>query len=132
MSFPFPLQHSETERLQLITLILEVGVAFHSVIIGVTLGALGGDEFVPLWIALLFHQFFEGFALGVTVLDAKFSGKFASMMVCLYGLSTPVGVLIGILIHSSYSETSREALIVQGTLVSRLSHFCVEVLLHCH
>lgn len=42
--------------------ILEFGVLLHSVIIGLTLGV--SDEFVTLFIALVFHQMFEGLGLG--------------------------------------------------------------------
>lgn len=52
---------------QVITVILELGIAFHSVVIGISLGAMGGDEFVALWIAMLFHQFFEGESLEYTL-----------------------------------------------------------------
>lgn len=42
--------------------ILECGILLHSVIIGLTLGI--SDEFVTLFIALVFHQLFEGLGLG--------------------------------------------------------------------
>jgi len=37
---------------------------YRSVMIGVSLGASGGDDFLPLFIAIVFHQVFEGLALG--------------------------------------------------------------------
>lgn len=43
--------------------ILEFGVIFHSVFIGLTL-AVSGAEFITLYIVLSFHQTFEGLALG--------------------------------------------------------------------
>lgn len=43
--------------------ILEFGVIFHSVFIGLTL-AVSGAEFTTLYIVLTFHQTFEGLALG--------------------------------------------------------------------
>lgn len=42
--------------------ILEFGVMLHSVIIGLTLGVT--DEFIVLFIVLIFHQMFEGLGLG--------------------------------------------------------------------
>lgn len=38
------------------TLILELGIVMHSIIIGITLSNTGSDEFVTLLIALVFHQ----------------------------------------------------------------------------
>lgn len=32
--------------------------------IGVSLGASGGDQWIPLFIAIVFHQLFEGLSLG--------------------------------------------------------------------
>ena len=45
--------------------VLELGIIFHSVIIGVDLGANQSVSTIrPLLVALSFHQFFEGVALG--------------------------------------------------------------------
>jgi zinc transporter 1/2/3 len=38
------------------TLILELGIVMHSIIVGTTLSNAGSDEFVTLLIALVFHQ----------------------------------------------------------------------------
>lgn len=42
--------------------LLEAGIIFHSIMIGVTLGATGGDGWKRLLIVIVFHQFFEGLA----------------------------------------------------------------------
>ncbi|KAG0331009.1 high-affinity Zn(2+) transporter zrt1 [Podila horticola] len=95
-------QDQENQSRMIGTFILEFGIALHSVIIGITLGTTVGTEFVSLLIALLFHQFFEGVALG---------GRIAS-------LNTPVGVALGIGIRQSYDGTSVTALLVQGVFDS--------------
>lgn len=38
------------------TLILELGIVMHSIIVGITLSNTGTDEFITLLIALVFHQ----------------------------------------------------------------------------
>lgn len=43
-------------------ILLEAGIIFHSIMIGVTLGAGSGPGWVTLLIVLVFHQFFEGAA----------------------------------------------------------------------
>eukprot|EP00898_Chlorokybus_atmophyticus_P001050 jgi/Chlat1/1946/Chrsp157S02258 len=102
-------------RRQSVTLVLEAGIAFHSVIIGIALG-VSTAEFKTLLAALCVHQFFEGFALGATVIDAKFDSVTQILsMVIGYALTTPIGVAIGIAARTSYNENSRTALIVQGT-----------------
>jgi len=52
--------------------ILELGIALHSVLIGVTLSNTSGGEFVSLLIALIFHQSFEGLALGTRIVGGSF------------------------------------------------------------
>jgi zinc transporter 1/2/3 len=98
------------------TYLLELGIASHSIIVGLTLG-VARAEFRTLIIALVFHQFFEGIALSTVVLDAKFKKSFATFfMVMFYTLTTPIGVAIGIGINSSFSENSHDSLLTQGIL----------------
>ncbi|ROT38060.1 zinc/iron transporter protein [Sodiomyces alkalinus F11] len=45
-------------------LVMEAGIIFHSVLIGITLVVAGDSFFLTLFIVIVFHQFFEGLALG--------------------------------------------------------------------
>jgi zinc transporter 1/2/3 len=98
------------------TYILEFGIALHSVIIGITLGATVGAEFISLLIALLFHQFFEGVALGgrIASLQFKRSSLQPWLLSAWFACSTPLGMAIGIGIRSTYEAESVTSLIVQG------------------
>eukprot|EP00842_Homolaphlyctis_polyrhiza_P002673 jgi/Hompol1/3406/HPOL_006517-RA len=60
-----------SREMQLIVYMLELGIASHSIIIGLTLG-IATDEFKTLLVALVFHQFFEGIALSAIVMEADF------------------------------------------------------------
>jgi zinc transporter 1/2/3 len=76
--------------------ILEAGVIFHSIMIGVTLGAQA-NGFVPTFIAIIFHQLFEGLALGARIAtlvwpDGRNWKKW--LMVGAYTIITPVGIAI--------------------------------------
>ena len=52
--------------------VLESGIAFHSVLIGIALGVSDSPCTIrPLLAALTFHQFFEGVALGSCLLQAS-------------------------------------------------------------
>jgi len=45
--------------------VFEFGIVAHSIIIGITVGVSNSPCVIrPLFAALTFHQFFEGFALG--------------------------------------------------------------------
>ena len=76
--------------------LVELSILIHSVLIGFDLGLQTKSQWVPLVIAITFHQFFEGFAVGQIVLDAQFTfwKKFA--MTAFYSLTTSVGIAIGI------------------------------------
>lgn len=52
------------KKLTMQCLLLEMGILFHSVFIGMALAVSVGSEQVILLIAIAFHQTFEGLALG--------------------------------------------------------------------
>ncbi|KAG9321676.1 hypothetical protein KVV02_004080 [Mortierella alpina] len=104
----------ESQR-RISTYILEAGIAAHSVIIGVSLGVSTGSEFTGLLIALVFHQFFEGFALGARIADLAFDTTYTHYILALiFSLTTPIGAAIGIAISSTYSANSKSSLLVEG------------------
>ncbi|KAF4456562.1 hypothetical protein F53441_1306 [Fusarium austroafricanum] len=45
-------------------LVMEMGILFHSLLIGLTLVVAGDPYFLTLFVVILFHQMFEGIALG--------------------------------------------------------------------
>ncbi|WRT68179.1 uncharacterized protein IL334_005154 [Kwoniella shivajii] len=47
--------------------LLELGIIFHSIMIGVTLGAGSGNGWTTLLIVIVFHQFFEGFGIAIGI-----------------------------------------------------------------
>ncbi|KAM7188477.1 putative metal ion transmembrane transporter protein [Rhypophila sp. PSN 637] len=47
--------------------VLEAGIIFHSFLIGLTLVVSGDAFFITLFIVVVFHQFFEGLALGTRI-----------------------------------------------------------------
>lgn len=101
------------------TYLLEFGIALHSILIGLTLGTTT-ESFVALFIALSFHQFFEAIALGAQIARTKkISIRSAMFMVIFFSLTTPVGIAIGIGIHSgTYNPKSVSSLLVTGILDS--------------
>jgi zinc transporter ZupT len=101
------------------TYLLELGIALHSVLIGLTLGTTN-KSFTALFIAMCFHQFFESIALGAQISKLKTTSiKPAVYLVVFYSLTTPVGIAIGIGIHSgTYNPNSVSALLVSGILDS--------------
>ncbi|CAF3489208.1 unnamed protein product [Rotaria socialis] len=109
--------HDDGEASKISTYLLEGGIALHSVLIGLALGTTA-DSFVALFIALCLHQFFEAFALGAQIARTeKISLRAAILMVIFFSLTTPVGIAIGIGIHSgAYNPNSVTSLLVTGIL----------------
>ncbi|KAH6782986.1 zinc transporter [Perilla frutescens var. hirtella] len=99
--------------------VLELGIVSHSVIIGLSLGVSHSPCTIrPLIGALSFHQFFEGFALGGCISQAKLRSLQSTLMACFFALTTPIGIGIGIGISSFYNASSPRALVVEGILDS--------------
>ncbi|KAI9591122.1 Zinc/iron permease [Syncephalis fuscata] len=106
-------------QLRISTYILELGIALHSILIGMTLGVTTGSSYATLLVAIVFHQFFEGVALGsriaeVTTGQRNGGGKMAYVLAAVFALITPIGMAIGMGIRSTYSPRSPSALLVRG------------------
>lgn len=99
--------------------VLELGIVSHSVIIGLSLGVSNSPCTIrPLIGALSFHQFFEGFALGGCISQAKLRSLRSSLMAGFFAITTPIGIGVGIGISSFYNASSPRALVVEGVLDS--------------
>jgi zinc transporter 1/2/3 len=100
--------------------ILEFGVIFHSIFIGLTL-AVTGNDFNVLYIVLVFHQTFEGLGLGSRLATAEWPKKKAWMPWVLgaaYGFTTPIAIAIGLGVRESFTPGSHTTLIVNGVFDS--------------
>ncbi|AAS54348.2 AGL143Cp [Eremothecium gossypii ATCC 10895] len=107
---------------QLISLfILEFGVVFHSVLIGLSLAVTAEDHFTTLFVVLIFHQMFEGMGLGARIAETEWGvhRKWTPWLLGLgYCLSTPIAIAIGLGVRHSFAPESRPSLIVNGVFDS--------------
>ncbi|KAJ3059853.1 hypothetical protein HDU99_006191, partial [Rhizoclosmatium hyalinum] len=107
--------HTGVERdSELGTILLEAGIIFHSLIIGITLGVTGDDVFTSLLISVCFHQMFEGMALGVLIGNLQLSIWTKRLLCLAYPLTTPIGIGIGIAIRSFYNENDGGLILAEG------------------
>ncbi|KAF2863281.1 ZIP zinc/iron transport family [Piedraia hortae CBS 480.64] len=100
--------------------ILEFGVVFHSVLIGLTL-AVAGDEFKILYAVLTFHQTFEGLALGTRLAEVEWPVHrrwLPYVLGSVYALATPGAIAIGLGIRKHLHPGSSSSLIASGVLDS--------------
>ncbi|UPK97378.1 hypothetical protein LCI18_008313 [Fusarium solani-melongenae] len=96
--------------------ILEFGIIFHSILIGITL-AVSGEEFTILYIVLVFHQTFEGLGLGSRLAIAAWpSGKgwLPYFLSAIYALSTPIAIAVGLSVRNSVTPGTHSSLVVMG------------------
>ncbi|KAI3818649.1 hypothetical protein L1987_12464 [Smallanthus sonchifolius] len=112
-----PTDDAEVRRYRIVSQVLELGIIVHSVIIGLSLGASKSPKTIkPLIVALSFHQLFEGLGLGGNIFQAKIKSMATMVMGACFALTTPTGIVVGILVSNTYDENSSKALIVQGVL----------------
>ncbi|KAK8039057.1 zinc/iron transporter protein [Apiospora rasikravindrae] len=150
-------------------MILEAGIIFHSILIGLTLVVAGDPFFTTLFVVILFHQMFEGLALGTRIAatqqhepssvtnvspllsvepppaEAKTTAAGGSdeggnhgsssapstspsprrvsswtwkelLMVAAFGITTPIGMGIGIGVLQHFNGQDPRTLIAMGTL----------------
>lgn len=101
--------------------VLEFGVIFHSVIIGLNLAVSGWDDFKVLYIVIIFHQSFEGLGIGARMSVIPFPRALRNLpwfLCAAYGLTTPIAIAIGLGVRTTYDPESFTANVVSGVLDS--------------
>ncbi|KAI8630085.1 Zinc/iron permease [Xylariaceae sp. FL1651] len=111
-----PLTPDEQRRRMLQCLLLEAGILFHSIFIGMAVSVATGPPFVVFLIAIAFHQTFEGLALGSRIAAIQFPRASIRpwLMVLAYGVTTPFGQAIGLGVHTLYDPKSQTGLLLVG------------------
>jgi len=113
--------HFTHVRRQVQTIAMEFGLTMHSVFVGLLVGVTGdvlpngSPGFSVLLVALGFHQFFEGVALGARLADVEASTQFIAAFILVFVLSCPVGIACGIGYVTSVNPQGETMLLVQGT-----------------
>ncbi|RAR10617.1 Zip-domain-containing protein [Stemphylium lycopersici] len=98
---------------------LEAGIIFHSILIGITLVVASDGFFITLFIVILFHQMFEGIALGTCIAElpkAAVGTLHKLIMAGTFALITPLGMAIGIGVLNQFNGNDPSTIIAIGTL----------------
>lgn len=95
--------------------LLEGGILFHSVFVGMTV-SITIEGFVILLVAILFHQMFEGLGLGTRIAAVPYAkGSIRPwVLVFAFGTTAPIGQAIGLITRNSYDPNSAFGLIIVG------------------
>jgi zinc transporter 1/2/3 len=96
--------------------VLEFGVIFHSIFIGLTLAVT--DNFIILFVVLVFHQTFEGLGLGARLGMATWpsgSRRWTPYLLgLLYAVSTPFAIGMGLVATKSLALEASTSRVVNG------------------
>ncbi|KAL9252452.1 Zinc transporter 6, chloroplastic-like protein [Drosera capensis] len=106
---------------RMVSKVLEIGIVFHSVIIGVTMGMSQNKCTIrPLVAALAFHQVFEGMGLGGCIAQAAFGFGTTALMCFMFSVTTPAGIILGMIVFAltGFDDSNVNALIMEGLLGS--------------
>ncbi len=81
-----------------------MGLGIHSVLSGVALGSSADDaEAVSLGVAILSHKYLASFAVGVPLNKSVISLRVAMGIALCFSMLTPIGILVGFLLQSSFA-----------------------------
>ncbi|MCJ1377568.1 hypothetical protein MMC17_000663 [Xylographa soralifera] len=111
--------HQLQQKLLLQCLLLEAGILFHSIFIGLALSVSTGPPFLVLLIAIAFHQTFEGLALGARIAALPALPPTSSkpwLMALAYGATTPLGQAVGLAVHGLYDPAGEVGLLMVGVM----------------
>ncbi|KAI1493408.1 zinc-regulated transporter 2 [Biscogniauxia mediterranea] len=103
------------KRMSMNITLLEGGILFHSVFVGMTV-SITIEGFVILLVAILFHQMFEGLGLGSRIAAVPYpKGSIRPwLLVFAFGTTAPIGQAIGLVARDSYDPNSAFGLIIVG------------------
>ncbi|KAF5664484.1 zinc-regulated transporter 1 [Fusarium heterosporum] len=125
--------------------IMEAGIIFHSLLIGITLVVAGDSFFITLSIVIIFHQLFEGIALGTRIASVGYGQMPLAMghshshshspapsiertgistvplwkkllLASGFAIVTPIGMAIGIGVLNVFNGNDPSTIIAIGTL----------------
>ncbi|PGH28145.1 hypothetical protein AJ80_00035 [Polytolypa hystricis UAMH7299] len=102
---------------KLSVMVMECGIVFHSVIIGLTLVVAGDSAYTSLFIVIIFHQMFEGLALGARIASLKLVKTSTKLILAsIFAVITPIGMAVGLGVIHKFNGNDRSTIIAIGTL----------------
>jgi zinc transporter 1/2/3 len=87
-------------------------------VIGITLNVTPDSFYTTLFVVILFHQMFEGLALGTRIASLQDSTKLwiKLLMATIFALITPIGMAIGAGVLSKFNGNDPSTIVAIGTL----------------
>ena len=126
---PQPHAHKAPPQHSILSLLAaEFGFTLHSLFIGLAVGVVADSDLNALLVALCFHQFFEGVALGARLTDSSLSFSQDNALALIFTVSAPIGIGCGVGLMSSggINTNGQTFSMVQGIFDA----VCAGILLH--
>ncbi|KAF8436754.1 zinc-regulated transporter 2 [Terfezia claveryi] len=104
---------------KLSVMVMEAGIIFHSILIGITLIVSDDLVFTTLLVVVVFHQMFEGLALGtrIAMLPTACASLTVRLLLALaFALITPIGMAIGVGVLNKFNGNDKHTLLAIGIL----------------
>lgn len=110
-----PVDQTLLQKMSTNITLLEGGILFHSVFVGMTV-SITTEGFIILLVAISFHQLFEGLGLGSRIAAVPYpKTSFRPwLLVLAFGTTAPIGQAIGLLTRNTYDPDSAFGLIIVG------------------
>lgn len=106
-----------------------VALSLHSFLEGLGAAAQSNKENIFMYLISLFgHKWLEAFALGVNVLNAKFSAAFGFLLIAFYSSLTPLGIALGMLFKVTMNSVHVEAILNGCAVGSFIFVSCIEMI----
>lgn len=120
-----PIDEQTFRRMSMNITLLEGGILFHSVFVGMTI-SITIEGFIILLIAMLFHQMFEGLGLGARIAAVPYpKGSIRPwVLVMAFATTCPIGQAIGLVTRGSYDPNSAFGLIIVGVFNAMYVFLC--------
>lgn len=108
---------SDSHHNRLNVILMETGIVFHSIIIGLTFVMARDPSFKILMVVIVFHQVFEGLALGARIAEIDDSSLLAKcIMAAVFAVIAPIGMGIGLGVLYQFNGNDPSVLWTLGTL----------------
>ncbi|KAF1990196.1 Zip-domain-containing protein [Aulographum hederae CBS 113979] len=113
----FDAKKKAIEEEKLSVMIMEGGIIFHSILVGVLLTVAPDKQLPTLFAVVLIHQMFEGMALGskISPLDCIPFGR-KVLMGFAFSCTAPIGMAIGIGVRQTFNSNDKSTIITLGSM----------------
>ncbi|KAF1812479.1 Zip-domain-containing protein [Eremomyces bilateralis CBS 781.70] len=108
---------AQHEKEKLHVMIMEAGMIFHSILLGVLLTVTPAANFTVLFAVILLHQLFEGLALGARIATLWHPTLLSKLLYGVaFAVTAPIGMAIGLIVRHTFNENDPRTIQTVGAM----------------